>query len=75
MSKPDKKLFLLDAYALASHPDVPPAYGDDDAVAFFRAMAAGELPSVVSEGGGGSERASFVTGSSVLVDGGQYRGY
>jgi AraC-like DNA-binding protein len=50
-----------DAYALASHPDVPPSYGDDDAVAFFRAMAAGELPSVVSEGGGG-ERTSFICG-------------
>jgi AraC-like DNA-binding protein len=51
-----------DAYALASHPDVPPSYGDDDAVAFFRAMAAGELPSVVTEGGGGSERTSFICG-------------
>jgi AraC-like DNA-binding protein len=51
-----------DAYALASDPAVPPSYGDDDAVAFFRSMAAGELPSVVSEGGGGTERTSFICG-------------
>jgi AraC-like DNA-binding protein len=51
-----------DAYALASHPDVPPSYGDDDAVSFFRAMAAGALPSLVTEGGGGSERTSFICG-------------
>jgi AraC-like DNA-binding protein len=41
---------------------VPPSYGNDDAVAFFRAMAAGELPSVVTEGGGGAERTSFICG-------------
>ncbi|MCW5657824.1 MAG: AraC family transcriptional regulator [Burkholderiaceae bacterium] len=51
-----------DAYVLASHPDAPPSYGDDDAVAFFRGMAAGELPSVVSEGGGGAARTSFICG-------------
>jgi AraC-like DNA-binding protein len=51
-----------DAYALASHPDAPPSYGDDDAVAFFRSMAAGEMPSVVKEGGGGPERTSFICG-------------
>ena len=51
-----------DAYVLASHPDAPPSYGDDDAVAFFRAMAAGELPSVVQEGGGGAQRTSFICG-------------
>jgi AraC-like DNA-binding protein len=51
-----------DAYVLASHPDAPPSYGDDDAVAFFRSMAAGELPSVVEEGGGGAERTSFICG-------------
>jgi hypothetical protein len=50
-----------DAYVLASHPDAPPSYGDDDAAAFFRAMAAGELPSVVTEGGGG-EHTSFICG-------------
>ncbi|HEU5296902.1 MAG TPA: AraC family transcriptional regulator [Burkholderiaceae bacterium] len=51
-----------DAYALASAPDTPPSYSDDDAVAFFRAMAAGELPAVVREGGGGTERTSFICG-------------
>src|SRR5262245_49165285 len=50
-----------DAYALASAPDAPPSYSDDDAVAFFRGMAAGELPSVVREGGTG-ERTSFICG-------------
>jgi AraC-like DNA-binding protein len=51
-----------DAYVLASHPDAPPGHGDDDAVTFFRAMAAGELAPVVSEGGGGRERTSFICG-------------
>ena len=51
-----------DAYVLASAPDAPPSYSDDDAVAFFRDMAAGELPSVVNEGGGGPERTSFICG-------------
>jgi AraC-like DNA-binding protein len=51
-----------DAYALASHPDAAPSYGDDDAVAFLRSMAAGELPSVVREGGAGAERTSFICG-------------
>lgn len=51
-----------DAYALASQPDAPPDYGDDDAVAFFRRMAAGELPPVVQEGGGGPEHTSFICG-------------
>jgi len=51
-----------DAYALASATDAPPSYGDDDAVAFFRAMAAGELPSVVQEGGSGAAHTSFICG-------------
>ncbi len=51
-----------DAYALASLPDVAPSYSDADAVAFFRAMAAGELPSLVTEGGTGSERTTFICG-------------
>jgi AraC-like DNA-binding protein len=47
-----------DAYCLADSPATPPAYGPEEAVAFFRSMAAGELPSVVREGpdGGGPER-------------------
>jgi AraC-like DNA-binding protein len=31
-------------------------------VAFFRSMAAGELPSIVSEGGDGAERTQFICG-------------
>jgi len=51
-----------DAYALASDPDTPPSYGDDDAVAFFRSMAAGELPAVVTEGSAGAQPTSFICG-------------
>jgi len=51
-----------DGYALASLPDVPPSYSDGDAVAFFRAMAAGEMPSVVQEGSGDAEHTSFICG-------------
>jgi len=51
-----------DAYALASQPDAPPSYSDDDAMAFFRSMAAGELPAVVNEGGGGPEHTTFICG-------------
>ncbi len=51
-----------DAYALASQPDARPSYGDDDAVAFFRSMAAGELPPVVLEGGDGPGHTSFICG-------------
>jgi AraC-like DNA-binding protein len=51
-----------DAYALASLPDVPPSYSDADAVAFFRSMAAGELPSLVTEGGAGTQRTTFICG-------------
>jgi len=51
-----------DAYALASAPDAPPSYGDDDAVAFLGAMAAGELPSVVHEGGSGAAHTLIICG-------------
>jgi AraC-like DNA-binding protein len=51
-----------DAYAMQSAPDARPELGPDDAVQFLRAMAAGELPFVVAEGGGGRERAQFVCG-------------
>jgi AraC-like DNA-binding protein len=51
-----------DAYALASPPDALQNYGDAEAVTFFRRMAAGELPSVVSEGGGGAEQTQFICG-------------
>ena len=51
-----------DGYALASQPDARPSYGDDEAVEFFRGMAAGELPAVVREGGGGLQHTSFICG-------------
>jgi hypothetical protein len=51
-----------DAYYLADPPDAQPGYGSDEALAFFRQMAAGELPTVVNEGGGDSARAQFICG-------------
>jgi hypothetical protein len=49
-------------YAMLSSPDERPAMNPEDTLGFFRAMATGELPFVVTEGGGGSERAQFVCG-------------
>ena len=40
-----------DAYSLADPRDAEAAYGPEEAVAFFRSMAAGEIPSIVIEGG------------------------
>lgn len=51
-----------DAYYLADPPAAEAAYGPEEAVAFFRSMAAGEMPSVVSEGGEGAERTQFICG-------------
>jgi AraC-like DNA-binding protein len=51
-----------DAYALASPRDAAPAYSDDEAVEFFRGMAAGEIAPVVNEGGAGDERTEFICG-------------
>lgn len=51
-----------DAYYLADPPDAPAPYGPEEAVAFFRSMAAGEMPSIISEGGDGSERTQFICG-------------
>jgi AraC-like DNA-binding protein len=51
-----------DAYAMLSAPDQPPEYNADATTAFFREMAAGRLPFVVHEGGGGPERTEFVCG-------------
>ncbi len=39
-----------------------PNYGDDEAVSFFRRMAAGELPTVVDEGGAGTEKTRIICG-------------
>jgi AraC-like DNA-binding protein len=51
-----------DAYFLASPPDAAQTYGDDEAVSFFRRMAAGELPTVVNEGGVGTQCTRFICG-------------
>jgi AraC-like DNA-binding protein len=51
-----------DAYYLADPSGAQAAYGPEEAVAFFRSMATGELPSIVSEGGDGSERTQFICG-------------
>jgi AraC-like DNA-binding protein len=49
-----------DAYLLTAPTGAPPLYGDDDAVAFFRRMAAGALPTVVDAGGSGPAQAEFL---------------
>jgi AraC-like DNA-binding protein len=51
-----------DAYYLADPPGTEAAYGPEEAVAFFRSMAAGGLPSIVTEGGGGAEWTQFICG-------------
>jgi AraC-like DNA-binding protein len=49
-------------YFLAAPPDTQAGYGDAEAVSFFERMAAGELPSVVTEGGGGPDTTHFICG-------------
>jgi AraC-like DNA-binding protein len=51
-----------DPYFLAGSPEAGERLGTDEAVWWFRRMAAGALPVVVSEGGGGPERAVFICG-------------
>jgi AraC-like DNA-binding protein len=51
-----------DAYSMLSAPGQPPEYDVEASVQFFRDMAAGNLPFVVEEGGGGPERSQFVCG-------------
>jgi len=51
-----------DAYQLASAPGLRTGWSMNDALAWFRAMAAGQLPFVVTEGGDGSERLQIVCG-------------
>jgi AraC-like DNA-binding protein len=51
-----------DAYFLADPAEAEETYGPEDAVTFFRQMAAGELPTVVEEGGGGAEQTQFICG-------------
>jgi AraC-like DNA-binding protein len=51
-----------DAYYLADPPEAERTYSHDEAVSFFRDMAAGRLPSTVSEGGSGPCKAQFICG-------------
>jgi AraC-like DNA-binding protein len=50
------------AYYLADSPGTEAAYGAEEAVAFFRSMAAGEMPSIISEGGDGAGQTQFICG-------------
>jgi AraC-like DNA-binding protein len=51
-----------DAYYLADPPEAERTYGFEEALTFFRCMAAGELPSTVFEGGNGPRTTQFVCG-------------
>jgi AraC-like DNA-binding protein len=51
-----------DPYAMLSTPDQMPEFDSEATVQFFRDMAAGRLPFVIQEGGGGPVRAEFVCG-------------
>ncbi len=50
------------AYQLASACGLRTGWSIDDALSWFRAMAGGQLPFVVTEGGSGSERLQLVCG-------------
>ena len=51
-----------DAYLLASNQGMRADYGDAATLTFFREMARGKLPPVVSEGGGGALATRFLCG-------------
>ena len=51
-----------DAYYLADPPEAERTYGHEEAVSFFRDMAAGKLPSTVIEGGNGPGKSQFICG-------------
>ncbi len=51
-----------DPYVLADPADAAPSYDAAEAVAFFRAMAAGALAPVVNAGGSGARRTRFICG-------------
>lgn len=51
-----------DPYAMLSRPDQRPEYDAPATVAFLREMAAGRMPLVVEEGGGGTPRTMYVCG-------------
>ncbi|RWP26950.1 AraC family transcriptional regulator [Mesorhizobium sp.] len=51
-----------DSYAMCSAPGVRSGLSPEDSLDFFRAMAAGQLPFVVNEGGGGHLLTRYVCG-------------
>ena len=51
-----------DPYYLAASPGAQAELDTEEAVRFFRQMAAGELPPTVQEGGGGPEKTNFICG-------------
>lgn len=51
-----------DPYAMLSERSGKPEISAEESLVFFRDMAAGRLPFVVTEGGGGPDRARFVCG-------------
>jgi AraC-like DNA-binding protein len=51
-----------DRYSMLSAPDQAPEFDTNATLQFFRDMAAGKLPFVIEEGGGGAGGAQFVCG-------------
>lgn len=51
-----------DPYVMRNAPDTPPELDREQTLDFFRALAAGELPFVVAEGGGAPPPAKFICG-------------
>ena len=51
-----------DPYSMLSGSDQPPEFDAEATIAYFREMAAGKLPFVSKEGGGGEPRSEFVCG-------------
>ncbi|OHV72833.1 hypothetical protein LCM4579_11270 [Ensifer sp. LCM 4579] len=51
-----------DRYSMLSEPGQPPEFDTEATMDFFREMAAGRLPFVSKEGGGGEPRSEFVCG-------------
>ncbi|MFT3816661.1 MAG: AraC family transcriptional regulator [Rubrivivax sp.] len=50
------------AYFLAEPADAPDSYGPEQAVEFFRCMAAGKIPTTVNAGAGGTPHTQFICG-------------
>ena len=51
-----------DPYLMMSEADVEPELNHEETLGFFRALAKGELPFVIPEGGGRSPKAKFICG-------------